>query len=227
MTKPEDLKMPFDWRAPVIMIHDRVLYAPLRGVDYQTFTFPDWSSEHLFGNDNPVHIEYCSGNGAWIADKAAENPNINWVAVEKRFMRVRKIWSKVKNGNLKNLFIVCGEAYTVTSNYFPSGTVKQFFINFPDPWPKRRHARHRLIQPVFLDQLKRVASANSNITLVTDDPTYSKLAIKEIHTHGSFVSRYPEPFYITDMMGYGTSFFEELWREQGRLIHYHTFDMSK
>jgi tRNA (guanine-N7-)-methyltransferase len=82
--KPEDLKAPFTWNARKVMIEDRILYIPTRCETYDDFSFPGWSAPDLFGNDNPVHIEYCSGNGAWIAEKAVGNPNINWVAVEKK-----------------------------------------------------------------------------------------------------------------------------------------------
>jgi tRNA (guanine-N7-)-methyltransferase len=224
MAKPEDLKAPFDWRKPAVMIDGRVLYVPeFRVADYESFVFPGWSSEQIFGNENPIHMEYCSGNGAWIAAKAAANPSINWVAVEKRFDRARKIWSKANNLQLKNLFIICGEALGVTRRYLPAQSVSHLFINFPDPWPKRRHARHRLIQPAFLDEVTRISTPETRLTLVTDDAVYSAMAIKEIHRHGKFQSIYPEPYFVHEQPDYGTSYFEELWREKGRVIYYHSF----
>jgi tRNA (guanine-N7-)-methyltransferase len=154
--KPSDLKAPFAWNARKVILEDRILYAPTRCETYDDFHMPSWSDPLLFGNAQPVHVEYCSGNGAWITEKAQEFPEINWVAVEKKFMRVRKIWSKIKNLQLPNLIAACGEAYGVTRRYFPAGSVAQAYINFPDPWPKKRHAKNRLIRPVFVAEVARI-----------------------------------------------------------------------
>lgn len=103
------------------MIHDRVWYVPERTAAPSDFVFPGWEHPDLFGNGNPVIMEYCSGNGAWIANKAIQNPHLNWVAVERKFERVRKIWSKVKNHGLANLIVICGEAHNATERFFQKG----------------------------------------------------------------------------------------------------------
>lgn len=221
--KPEDLKSPFAWDARHVTVQDRIWYVPDYYDKYEEFKFPGWEDPLFFGNRNPVKIEYCSGNGTWIAAKAAENSNVNWVAVEKRFVRARKIWSKIKNLKLNNLLVVCGEAATLTRHYIPSETVNEVFINFPDPWPKARHAKHRLIQPAFIKEIWRVLQSGQHWTFVTDDPEYSMLLLEEMGACKEFVSSYPSPYYITEYPGYGTSYFEELWREKGRLIRYHRF----
>jgi tRNA (guanine-N7-)-methyltransferase len=225
--KPSNLKAPFSWDECKPMIHDRILYAPLTLAPTEELHFPGWEDPSLFGNDHPICIEYCSGNGLWIAAKAEANPNINWVAVEKKFMRVKKIWSKIKNLDLKNLIVVCGEAYETTRRYFPLESFSNAYINFPDPWPKRRHAKLRLIQPRFTDEVCRVLKPGAIFSLVTDDADYSQKMLQEMNGHSGFESCYPSPYYVTELEGYGTSYFEELWREQGRIIHYHQFICKK
>ncbi len=222
--KPEDLKSPFPWAARTVMIQDRVWYVPDYYDQYEKFIFPGWEDPLLFGNSRPVKIEYCSGNGAWIEAKAAENPQVNWVAVEKRFVRARKIWSKVKNLKLDNLIVVCGEAATMTRHYIPAETVSEVFINFPDPWPKVRHAKHRLIQPAFIQEMWRILKPGQLWTFVTDDPEYSLLFLEEMSSFSGFTSVYPAPHYITDYPDYGTSYFDQLWREKGKTIRYHQFN---
>ena len=154
--KAKDLKYPHSWeeRRPVLV--DSVLFVPDHYDSYEEYTFPNWSSSELFDNEHPVHVEYCSGNGTWIFERAKQFPMVNFVAVEKRFERVRKIWAKAKNAALKNLLIVCGEAHTTTKYYFPNQSVDEVYINFPDPWPKDRHAKHRLIQSPFASELARI-----------------------------------------------------------------------
>lgn len=221
--KPEDLKPPVPRTEYRIMIDDRVWYVPSRASNGEEFIFPGWNSPLMFNNDNPICIEYCSGNGAWIAKKAMENPTLNWVAVEMKFERVRKVWAKIKNLNLPNLLVLCGEGCQATQRYFPSSSVHDVFINFPDPWPKKRHTKHRLIQPEFVAQLWRILKPERSITFVTDDIAYSEWFIEKIHGQQGFSSSLPNPFYITEHSEYGSSYFDELWRSKGRAIRYHHF----
>jgi tRNA (guanine-N7-)-methyltransferase len=187
----------------------------------QNFSYPSFCS--LFDKEQPTHVEYCSGNGAWIAQKAKENPEINWIAIEMKFDRVRKIWSKMKNFGLKNLCIIWGEGAKVTSEFFFSESIGEVFINFPDPWPKRRHAKNRIIQPSFLDALHRILIKTGKLTFVTDDPDYSQVALNEMATSQKFKNLHPEKGFIDVKEGYGSSYFEELWRSKDKKILHHEF----
>lgn len=221
--KPKNLISPFDRANSRIMIEDRVWYIPCQCTDYSSFSFPGWSHPLLFDNAHPISIEYCSGNGAWIESQAKQNPHENWIAVEKKFDRVRKIWSKIKNGNLQNLVAVCGEGNNATKHYFPSASVKNVYVNFPDPWPKTRHAKHRIIQPPFIHEIERILQIGGCLTLVTDDEDYSSKMIAMMNLATGFRSQFPSPYYVTDYPGYGSSYFEEMWRQKGKAIRYHIY----
>ena len=221
--KPEDLKSPFKWDARRVLIQDKVWFVPNYYDQYDKFTFPGWEHPDLFGNSNSVFVEYCSGNGAWITAKAEENPHLNWVAVEKQFVRARKIWSKIKNLNLHNLVVICGEAQIVTSHYFPENSISSVYINFPDPWPKARHAKHRILQPAFVEQISRILQKEGSLELVTDDADFSSWSIDILKQNPDFSSDHAFPYYRTDFNGYGSSFFEQLWRQKGRVIRHHLF----
>jgi tRNA (guanine-N7-)-methyltransferase len=222
--KPKDLKNPFPWEERKVLLHDRILYVPEYLDNYNTFLFSGWDHPAYFGNHNPVYVEYCSGNGTWIAEKARLFPEVNWVAVELRFERVKKIWSKIKNLQLKNLLVICGEGHCVTSQYFPVSSVDRIFINYPDPWPKTRHAKHRIIKPSFIAELWRVLKKLGIITMVTDDPDYSQIMRETISLHPGLDSIHPNPYYITHLEGYGSSYFDQLWRGKGKVIHYHQYE---
>jgi len=224
--KPQDLVPPHSRDDRRVCVHDRIWYVPMQfsqNTREPLFLFPGWDHPDFFGNNNPVNIEYCSGNGAWIAERAVRYPHINWIAVERKFDRVRKLWSKVHNLKVSNLLVLCGEAYHATEKFFPTGTIDEVFINFPDPWPKRRHTQNRLIQLPFLNQLGRVLKDNGKVTVVTDDEPHSQWLIGLMKENGNFASTYPDPFYTTDCKTYGTSYFEDLWRSQGKTIYYHEF----
>jgi len=221
--KPKDLKPPFQWGQQFTTIQDRIFYTFEPFGNEPEFPFPGWNHPDVFTADKPVKIEYCSGNGRWVVHQALNDPESNWVSVEKRFVRVRKIWSKIKNCSLKNLFCICGEALNSTKRYLPSDSVSEIYINFPDPWPKKKHAKYRLIQAPFIDEMHRILKDKGTITLVTDDEAYSWQMIEILGQHPGFVSCYPEPYFLTDREGYGTSYFEDLWREKGKTIRYHMY----
>ena len=243
--------------------------------DFSAFHFPGWKHELLFSAPRPIHIEYCSGNGAWIAEKAKKHPEINWLAVEKRFDRTRKIWSKIKNNGLSNLVAAFAEGMSLSSNYLPSSSVAAIYVNFPDPWPKQRHAKHRIISPFFFHEASRVLEPGGRLIFVTDDEPYSTLFLQlassqtdpvlipenSCHLDASkprdsidrkraeysnidpfsivesrelsrgpsgtnlrelaLVQTLPPPGYAAPPDDYGTSFFDSLFRNQGKPIYYH------
>ncbi len=218
---PKNLIYPFKWEDRRPFIYKQILFIPNYYENHREWTFPGF--EVLFGKKAPVCIEYCSGNGDWIIERAEKSPDTHWVAVEKRFDRVRKIWSKRENKGLSNLVIVCGEALIFSRDYVPSGSIDKIFINFPDPWPKGKHAKHRLVQPLFIKELFRLSVKGANATIATDDPSYRDQMIQQIHLHHGWQSSHLDPFYRTEWENYGTSWFERLWREKGRCIYYMNF----
>ncbi|MBS0616092.1 MAG: tRNA (guanosine(46)-N7)-methyltransferase TrmB [Verrucomicrobia bacterium] len=209
------LKYPFPWEERRPALHEGVLFIPDYYFEHHLWSFPGFAE--IFGKEAPVHVEYCSGNGAWILEKAKNSPDL-WVAVEWRFDRVRKIWSKMRNLGLKNLLIVCGDARIFAQEYLPSDSVNDVYINFPDPWPKEKHAKNRIFQPSFIDQLAR--TTKGKVTTVTDDPTYRTQILTEMK---NWTSSFPEPGYVTEWPEYGASFFDTLWRQKGCTIHYMQF----
>lgn len=221
--KPKDLKAPFSWSERRPFIQDKVFYVPDYYFEYEKFAFPSWSDRNIFCNRAPVHLEYCSGNGDWIIAKAKSERDKNWVAVEKRFDRVRKIWSKLKNDNVENLFIICGKGEIFSRYYVPAGSVDGVYVNFPDPWPKDRHAKHRIIQEKFLEDLSRITKEGAEVSLVTDDCVYSIQMVKKFLENKNFESCYREPYYLKDLPDYGRSWFDNLWRAMKREIRYIKF----
>lgn len=216
--KAKEFKPLRSWEEREPVLQDQLFYIPTYYPAYEKFSLPAW--RELFGNELPIAIEYCSGNGSWLIEKALVEPQFNWVGVEKRFDRVRKIYAKAKNRNIENLLVVWGEALTFSRYYIPSNSVDKLFINFPDPWPKNSAAKHRLLAPDFLNELHRIMKKEATLTFVTDDTSYHEKSCALFIKSSLFTSCFPEPFYTHEMPGYGTSFFETLWREKGKSIYY-------
>src|SRR4051812_938783 len=138
MKTASDLRIPFTWSERHTVFLDKCLYIPSFYEGHSEWRPLLWEDPELFGNQQPVIVEYCSGNGQWIAERAKQNPHINWVAVEKRFDRASQIWAKMKRENISNIFVVCGDGAIFTRYYAPAKSVSEIYINFPDPWPKLR-----------------------------------------------------------------------------------------
>ncbi|MBI2743287.1 MAG: tRNA (guanine(46)-N(7))-methyltransferase TrmB [Chlamydiales bacterium] len=223
LAKGKDLKYPFSWEERRPTIHNRVLFVPKHYDQHSDWKFPNWHEPELFGREGRVFIEFCSGNGAWIAQKARVQSEDHWVAVEQKFERVRKIWAKGVLLPNPNLFVICGEALTFSSNYLLSQSVDGTFINFPDPWPKAKHAKNRLIQPPFAQELARIIKTGGDAVFATDDQPYA-MQIREVMLQNSaFTSNFPEPYYSHEWPDYGASYFDSLWRSKGRVIYYLSF----
>lgn len=225
--KPRDLKaryQSFDDRHPIF--EDMVLCVPRFFNGHNDFVMPSFASPEVFGRKAPIAIEFCSGNGEWIIRMAKENPDLNWIAVERQFKRVRKIWSKMKNDQIKNLLIICGNAEDYCEHYLQPGDISKIYINFPDPWPKDRHAKHRLLQDGFASQMGEVAGEGCEVFIVTDDVVYSEQIIRVMNQNSYWESAYDEPYYTTHVDGYGSSFFRRLWEGQGKETRFMKFTKS-
>jgi tRNA (guanine-N7-)-methyltransferase len=217
--KPKDLKIEgsFDKRIPLLI--EGMFYLPEHYTGHKEHPLPVWSDPRIFGNDLPVALEFCAGNGHWIQERAqATREEKNWVAIERRFDRVRKIWSKKTNHKITNLFIVCGEGHTFATEYVASHSVAEIYINFPDPWPKRRHAKHRIMKDSFLEEMARILVSEGKVTFVTDDKPYLEATMAVFDANKNYI----QEGLIINPPNYGVSYFDNLWREKGRTI-YHVY----
>lgn len=89
----KDLKFPFKWEERKPLILDKIFFVP-KLYDPIPRLFPGWQDERVFGRHAPTYIEYCTGNGAWIIERAKNYPECNWVAVEKSLIAFRKFGLK-------------------------------------------------------------------------------------------------------------------------------------
>lgn len=224
MKTAQDLKIPFTWQERRPALLERMFYVPNFYEEHFRWPRLSWSASEVFGNERPVHIEYCSGNGQWIGERAKQNPHVNWVAVEKLFERARKIWLKIHREEIPNLYVVFGEAVTFTRHYIEPNSVQAAYVNFPDPWPKLRHAKHRLVQVEFLKELQKGVVDQGTATFVTDDWPYAQQMLEEISHCPAWKPLALPQRYATDWPNYGDSFFKDLWASKGRTIYYLPFE---
>jgi len=221
MKKVSDLRIPFTWqnRQPVLL--EKFFYLPGH-YDHSAAKAFIWEDPAIFDNTRPVVIEYCSGNGQWICEQAKKTPHLNWVAVEKRFDRARKIWVRLHKEGLSNLLVVCGEGLLFTRHYVPASSISQIFVNFPDPWPKLRHAKHRLIRDEFLKEVEKKLCPKAQAMFTTDDRPYVDQILETVAQHSNWKSLE----VATEHSDFGASFFLDLWKSKGRTIYHLYFEVS-
>ncbi|MGA2542095.1 MAG: tRNA (guanosine(46)-N7)-methyltransferase TrmB [Verrucomicrobiota bacterium] len=127
---------------------------------------------HLFPRLQPVEVELGSGDGSFLVDYAARHPQINLIGVERLLGRLRKIDRKGRRAGLANLRCVRMEAWYFLEYLLPENSVQAIHIYFPDPWPKRKHRKHRLINPPFAKTARQALAPGGVVWLRTDDADY-------------------------------------------------------
>lgn len=128
--------------------------------------------DELFSRQRPLEVELGSGDGSFMAKWAALWPERNFLGVERLLGRLRKLDRKGQRAGLKNLRLMRIEASYFLEFLLPSASVTALHLYFPDPWPKRKHRKHRLVNERFPELTARVLAPDGVIFLRTDDEDY-------------------------------------------------------
>ncbi|MEM1156655.1 MAG: tRNA (guanosine(46)-N7)-methyltransferase TrmB [Verrucomicrobiota bacterium] len=166
----------------------------------------------IFGNDNPVELELGSGDGEFILERARQHPERNFLAVERLLGRSRKIARRIMREGYTNLKVLRLESSYVVERLCPVHSLDIIHIMFPDPWPKKRHHKRRLIQPSFLDLMQKVLLPQGTVRFSTDHSEYFEWVteIWNSSDHWQEISLWEYP--QDPITG-----FQQLWEEQGKV----------
>lgn len=140
--------------------------------------------ENGFDNSHKLYIEIGCGKGDFIIENALRNPDINYIGIEKYESVLVRALQKVEYVP-SNLRFMCIDALTL-GDYF-NHNVDQIFLNFSDPWPKKRHAKRRLTSPIFLDLYNKISRDSINIKMKTDNKGLFAYSIKEFNNNGFYI----------------------------------------
>ena len=127
----------------------------------------------IFGRRAPVEIEIGAGKGEFIIERAAEFPERDFVAVELSGTITHVLAVRCGRRGLDNLRVARMDARTLVNLMLPDASVSAFHIYFPDPWPKDRHAKHRLFSPFFVANLARTIRPDGILYVATDVRSYA------------------------------------------------------
>jgi tRNA (guanine-N7-)-methyltransferase len=177
------------------------------GVDVETLPHPIiW--QDLFGNDHPVELEIGMGKGTFLTDQAKARPETNFFGLEYARWFWRYASDRLRRNNCANARTARAEAGYFFKEFVPDASLAVVHIYFPDPWPKKRHHKRRLIQKPFLEQIERVLKPAGRVQIVTDHHDYFQ-QIQEVVR----ASRLKEMEYLINEVGTN---FERKYRREGR-----------
>ena len=144
----------------------------------------------IFGNTNPIILEIGFGMGDATAALAQANPDINYLGVEVHKPGVGKLLGEIKKRDLKNLYIIEYDALDVLEYMIGDNSLNGIHIFFPDPWPKKRHHKRRLVQRPKTDLFTQKLAPGGYLYFVTDIIEYAEFALEELNATEHLKNKY-------------------------------------
>ena len=135
-------------------------------------TRPDWAK--VFKNSYPLKLDIGFGTGSFLLEMAIREPESNFVGIDMYHKGIRKVFSRINKLSIKNIRIIYGDAREKIASIFNDDEVQEIYINFPDPWPKKRHEKRRLIKPPFIKMLTSKLMPLGHLHLATDYEPYAR-----------------------------------------------------
>ncbi|MBN2541192.1 MAG: tRNA (guanosine(46)-N7)-methyltransferase TrmB [Bacilli bacterium] len=142
-----------------------------------------WNS--VFANENPIHVEIGCGKGKFIVESAMKHPDINYIGIEKFDSVILRALEKLIEKPIPNVRLIRMDAETIET-VFQQREVSVIYLNFSDPWPKKRTAKRRLTSARFLNRYLNIMKLNSSIKIKTDNYSLFEFSMMEFNHHPQY-----------------------------------------
>ena len=173
----------------------------------------------LFPRSAPLELEIGSGKGTFLVQESAARPEVNFIGLEYMPKYHAYMADRLRRHGRTNARTACADATEFVSERLPDRAFQAVHVYFPDPWPKKRHHKRRLIQPGFLPQLERIVAPAGELRIVTDHPGYAEW-IREVLEASRFDPvAYSPPASAGQGELVGTNFERKYTRRDGRPFH--------
>ena len=184
---------------------------------WRTLPYPtDWSDH--FGAEGPLVVEVGFGDGRFTVRRALAEPHSHFVGLEVSSGSLQRALRRVKRSGVQNVRLIKSGAQVALRQLFAAGSVDVVVVNFPCPWPKEKHARHRLLQRSFFALAGSRLKPGGELRLATDHPEYLEFALAEAEASGLYAATRPEAPADVFETKYALK-----WRDQGKPLHYVVF----
>ncbi|MGX7364076.1 tRNA (guanosine(46)-N7)-methyltransferase TrmB [Aerococcus suis] len=177
----------------------------------------EWESE--FKNTHPIHLEVGSGKGQFIVGMAKKFPDINFIGIEMFDSVLVTALQRALEEDLPNLRLIRTDGRKV-SEYFASGEVEQLYLNFSDPWPKKRHAKRRLTHKNFLSAYENILPKEGRIQFKTDNQGLFEYSLCSMSQYGMVFDNISLDLHHSDIDNHVMTEYEEKFSKKGQRINY-------
>ncbi|HEX8419152.1 MAG TPA: tRNA (guanosine(46)-N7)-methyltransferase TrmB [Sphingomonas sp.] len=174
----------------------------------------------LFGDDRPLHVEIGFGAGEHLAAQATANPGAGFIGCEPFLNGVVGALGHIRDGGLDNVRLHMGDALEVIER-LPDASLDRLYLLHPDPWPKARHAKRRMVNHGPLDVIAAKLKPGAEFRLGTDDPTYCRWSMMIMNQRQDFTwtARTP-PDFLERPADWPETRYERKARRQGHEVWY-------
>jgi len=188
--------------------------------------FRPHSPSDIFGNDHPLEIDLGCGDGTFLVKMAEHFPERNFIGIERLLGRVRSVSKKIEQRGLTNAKVLRLESLYTLEWFLKPNSVSRLHLLCPDPWPKARHHKRRLVQAPFINALHKALIPNGEFLFKTDHPEYFEWVKEEMaaFTHKFTELNWPES-PEPNALFYPKTDFQIHWESQGKPIHRIRFQM--
>lgn len=153
----------------------------------------------FFGNDRPIHLEIGSGKGQFIIALAERHPDINFIALERFPTVALKLAGRIPENGLTNLAVVSLYAEHM-EEYIDECEISRLYLNFSDPWPKKRQGKRRLTAAPFLRMYQRILKDGSLIEFKTDNRNLFDYSLEELRASAFELIEITYDLYNSEMV---------------------------
>ena len=180
--------------------------------------YPGWR-EH-FGNDRPITLEIGFGNGNFLLDMAVRFPEYNYVGMDFYHKGIRRLFTRLQRLGLENIRVAYGDAKEKVPFLFQEGELAEIYINFPDPWPKKRHHKRRLIKPHTVACFREKLAPEGRLRLATDYEPYAMEMLEILNQDSGLRNLHPAPGFTNLREDIPRTKYEKNFLNQGKTIYY-------
>ena len=170
-----------------------------------------------FGNDKPIYAEIGCGKGRFIVQNAIENPDVNFIGIERQ-TTIMAIAARKVSPEIENVALIRGDAETL-GDIFEPGELYRIYLNFSDPWPKKRWAKRRLTYRGFLELYKKLLGGDKEIFLKTDNTVFFESSLNEFCETGWSLSNISLDLHNSDYEENIMTEYEERFSSMGQPIY--------
>ncbi|MCM0084450.1 tRNA (guanosine(46)-N7)-methyltransferase TrmB [Geomonas sp. Red32] len=185
---------------------------------------PDWAS--LFGNDNPVALEIGCGVGDFILKTALDQPDTNFIAIDFYNKGCYKTCRRIDRHELGNVRVLREEARSFVTERIPKGSLSAVYINCPDPWPKKRHRKRRLVNRQFVEFLMEYMQPGANFYFATDFDDYGEDVAAALPEIQGLENQFAPDLFRHDFPGYHLSKYMRKFLAEGKKIYFVHYRMK-